>query len=132
MSALGILGALGDELEKVTLSDMHLAYKDEGLLKRYRNYAEGYNGRLPDQPSTTEFTKEKQKELLKNLTTDGMPNKMADELVHVIGNFVNDPDEIEFKTNIDAPIQLARVFNTNKNALVELMVISNAELNNSY
>ena len=125
---LMLLGLLQRSLGDLAIADLNLEYKDYGLIKRYKLVEDARSQNWPDEPSRWDNLEEQREELIRDLKKSGLSGAQAGDIADALIAFVESPDVIRFRTDMDRPLKIQKLFSSKKNPLDTFLQLANAKV----
>jgi len=95
-------------LLRIGLSEVSVAYKDLGLVKRWFEFGDRYSYRLPGTPRTflnpDDFRLDEK--AIRDLRADGISPEIAKSASEALIDFIIDPDELNLSFTADEPVSI--------------------------
>ncbi|MCK5296058.1 MAG: hypothetical protein KAJ75_04135 [Alphaproteobacteria bacterium] len=96
-------------LNALMLAEFFFSYKDKGLMKRYKKFADDTNWRLPKEKSPSNLTSYETRKIINDMAGYGLSVEIAEKTVETVADFIENPQTIEISTNIQKPISVSKL-----------------------
>ncbi len=125
---LMLLGLLQQSLNDLAIAELQLEYKDYGLVKRYKLVEDARSQEWPDDPSRWDNIDGRRDELIRDLKNSGVGGAQAGDIADALVDFIESPEVIRFRTDMEQPLKVQKLFSTRQNPVETFFQLANARV----
>lgn len=125
---LMLLGLLQRSLSELAIAGLSLEYKDHGLAKRYKLVEAARSQEWPGDPSRWDDPEEQREEMIRGLKNSGVGGAQAGEIADALIDFAESPESIRFRTDMDRPLKVQKLFASQRNPVETFFRLANAKI----